>query len=252
MSESNTRRDFLKSSTAASIAGVAAAGLTTDLQAAVHVQSDDTLKVALIGCGGRGSGAAAQALSTNGPVKMTAMADAFRDRMDVSFGSLSRGLEKRYDRDAADVGNRVDVPEDRKFIGLDAYRHAIDSGVDVVIITGPPAFRPIHFEYAVNAGKHVFMEKPVATDAPGVRRILAAAKVAEEKGLKVGVGLQRHHQASYIEAIDRIDKGEIGKLQSSALLLEHRQSGEAPVSEGWTDGTGVPDSQLVLLHVAQW
>ena len=208
------RRDFLCTATT----GAAAIGslplLTESLNAAVHASGDDVLKIALIGCGGRGSGAAAQALSTTGPVKLWAMADAFRDRLDVSYGSLSRGLEKRYDRDAADVGNRVDVPEERKFVGLDAYRKAIDSGVDVVIITGPPAFRPIHFEYAVNAGRNVFMEKPLASDPAGVRRILAASEVAGQKGLKVAVGLQRHHQASYVEAINRIHRGEIGKLQS--------------------------------------
>ncbi|MCA9084626.1 MAG: Gfo/Idh/MocA family oxidoreductase [Planctomycetaceae bacterium] len=206
-----SRRAFL--STTAVTAGSLPL-LTSPLQAAVHRQGDETLKVAVIGCGGRGSGAVAQALGTSGPVKLWAMADAFRDRLDVSLGSLSRGLEKRYDQDAGDVSGRVDVSEDRKFVGLDAYRHAIDSGVEVVIITGPPAYRPLHFEYAIKAGKHVFMEKPVATDAVGVRRILQTAKLADEKGLKVGVGLQRHHQASYLETLRRINNGDIGKLQS--------------------------------------
>jgi len=155
------RRDFLRTATAGAAAFGTLAPPTDSLNAAVDATGDNILKISLIGCGGRGAGAGAQALSTIGPVKLWAMADAFRDRLDVSYGSLHRGIEKRYDRDAADVGNRVNVPEERKFAGLDACRKAIDSGVngDVAIITGPPASRPIHFKYAVNAGKKVFMGK---------------------------------------------------------------------------------------------
>jgi predicted dehydrogenase len=111
-------------------------------------------------------------------------------------------------------GGGIDVPAQRQFVGLDAYRKLIDSGVDLVILTTPPGYRPLHFETAVEAGKHVFMEKPLATDPPGVRRILAAADRAREKNLKVGVGLQRHHQDIYLEAIRRIHAGEIGKIVS--------------------------------------
>ncbi|HVX61220.1 MAG TPA: Gfo/Idh/MocA family oxidoreductase, partial [Pirellulales bacterium] len=204
-----SRRDFLKTGTAA-LAGTALAG---SLAHSVHAGEDHTLKVALIGCGGRGTGAALQALSTAGPVKLWAMADAFEDRLQASLEGLQKGVAARYDREASKgLGERVDVPKERRFVGLDAYRNAIDSGVDVVVIAAPPGFRPQHFEYAVNAGKHVFMEKPLATDPPGVRRVLAAAEAARKKNLKVGVGLQRHHQASYQEAIRRIHDGELGEI----------------------------------------
>ena len=179
-----SRRDFLKTSSVAAAAGAVAS--TLSIARSAHAASDDTIKIALIGCGGRGTGACGQALSTEGPVKLVAMADAFRDRLDGSYRSLKGAFK-----------DRVDVPEDKKFIGFDAYQKAIDSGVDMVLLTTPPGFRPIHFEAAVKAGKNVFMEKPVATDAGGIRKVLAAAEEAKKKDLKVGVGLQRRHQAAY-------------------------------------------------------
>ena len=118
-------------------------------------------------------------------------------------------IAKRHSK--ADA-NKIDVPPERQFTGLDAYRKAIDSGVDVVLLAQPPGYRPQHFEYAIRAGKHVFMEKPVATDAAGIRRVLAAAEEAKKKNLKVGVGLQRRHQPSYKEAIQKIRDGAIGDL----------------------------------------
>jgi predicted dehydrogenase len=151
-----------------------------------HVSGSDELKVAVIGCGGRGTGAVAQALNTAGPVKLWAMADAFEDRLQMSLKTLTAGAAARYDADAhTGFAQKIDVPPERRFVGLDAYRKAIDSGVDVVILTTPPGLRPSHFEYAVKVGKHVFMEKPVATDAAGVRQVLAAAEEAKKKGLKV-------------------------------------------------------------------
>lgn len=204
-----SRRAFLKSGTAA----LTAAALASTLAPRAYASEDHTVKVALIGCGARGTGAAAQALSTKGPVKLWAMADAFPDRMQSSLENLRRGIASRYDREeSGPLVDRMDVPPDRQFVGLDAYRKAIDSGVDVVILTGPPGFRPQHFEAAVAAGKHVFMEKPVASDAHGVRRVLAVAELAKRKNLKVGVGLQRHHQASYQEALRRIHDGALGDI----------------------------------------
>ena len=189
-------------------------GSTAPLWSTVHAAgTDETIRVALIGCGGRGTGAAAQALNTAGPVTLWAMADAFEDRLESSLRGLQKGLPKRYDRERSDsLEGRIDVPPERRFVGLDAYRKAIDSGVDVAIIAAPPGFRPLHFEYAVRAGKHVFMEKPLATDAAGVRRVLAAAKAAKKKQLKVGVGLQRHHDTAYQEAIRRIRDGALGDI----------------------------------------
>jgi len=174
------RRDFLKSSSA--IAGSAAALGSLSIERGAFAQASDTVKVALVGCGGRGSGAADQALSTSGDVKLVAMADAFRDRMDGSH----KGLERKH-------GLKAEVKEDNKFVGFDAYKKAIDLA-DVAILATPPGFRPIHFAEAIKQGKHVFMEKPVAVDGKGVRQVLAAAAEAKKKNLKVGVGLQRHHQ----------------------------------------------------------
>ncbi len=203
-----SRRRFIQGSSAA----LAAASLTS-LVPRVHAAGDETLKIALVGCGNRGTGAAANALQTAGPVKLWAMADTFADRLEGSLEVLQNGGRASGGAVPASVAERVDVSPERRFVGLDAYRHAIDA-VDVVLLCQPPGFRPEHFEYAVEQGKHVFMEKPVATDAPGVRRILAAAKVAENKGLKVGVGLQRHHDAKYLETIRRIHDGAIGDLQT--------------------------------------
>ena len=162
----------------------------------------DELKIALVGSGGRGSGAANQALSTYelGPVKLVAIADIHEDRMKSSLANL----EKTH-------GARVDVPPERQFLGFDAYKKAIET-CDIAILSTPPGFRPMMFEEAVRQGKHVFMEKPVASDAAGVRRVLAAAEEAKKKNLKVAVGLQRHHQAGYIETLKRLHDGQIGDI----------------------------------------
>lgn len=208
-SNGSNRREFLSSA----IATVSGAVLLPSLSAGAFAEGSPAIKVGLIGCGARGAGAAAQALSTKFPVKLWAMADAFEDRLEGSLRSLQAGAAGSYNLDkGAGFGDAIDVPPERRFVGLDAYRKLIDSGVDVVILTGPPGFRPHHFECAVNAGKHVFMEKPVATDANGVKRVLAAAQIAKEKNLKVGVGLQRHHDEDYREAVSRIHDGEIGRI----------------------------------------
>ena len=199
-----SRRRFLQTS-----AGVVAATSITSLTSPVHAGADETIKIALVGCGNRGAGAAANALQTKFPVKLWAMADAFSDRLEQSLNALSRMESKTH---SGTIGDRIDVPKERQFVGLQAFKQAIDA-VDVVLLCGPPGFRPEHFEYAVERGKHVFMEKPVATDAPGIRRIVAAGKIAEQKGLKVGVGLQRHHEPKYLETIARLRDGAIGDLR---------------------------------------
>jgi myo-inositol 2-dehydrogenase / D-chiro-inositol 1-dehydrogenase len=188
------RRSFLQTTSAAA-AGALVGALS--IERAAYAQGSDELKIALIGCGGRGSGAANQALSTEGKVKLVAMADAFPDRLNGSLNELKKAKAEK-----------VEVPDENKFIGFDGYKKAIELA-DVVILATPPGFRPIHFEEAVRQGKHVFMEKPVATDAPGVRKVLAAAAEAKKKNLKVGVGLQRHHQLGYLETIKRINDGAI-------------------------------------------
>ena len=200
---STSRRDFVKNSTLLA-GGLLAAPLFSN--ANYFSGSDDVIKVALVGCGGRGTGAALQALLSKQNVKLVAMADAFRDRLD---NCLKRILG---DEDAATIKDRIDVPEERKFVGFDGYKKAIPLA-DVVILATPPGFRPIHFEEAINQNKHVFMEKPVATDPAGVQKVLATAEAAKQKKLNVVVGLQRHYQNSYRELFKR--KDQIGDITSA-------------------------------------
>lgn len=179
----------------------------------VHATDDSTIGLALIGCGGRGSGAVADALSTTGgPVKLRAMADLFEPRLRTSLEELTRTHP-----------DRVDVPSSRRFIGFDAYRHAIDSlkPGDVAILATHAAFRPLHFEYAVKKGVHVFMEKSFATDSPGVRRLLKAVAESERKGLKVGVGFMWRHSKARQEVIRRIHDGAIGEVQTLRIYRVH-------------------------------
>jgi predicted dehydrogenase len=194
-----SRRQFLKTSGAA-MAGAALAGTLTRPG---HAAEGNTLKIALVGCGGRGTGAAAQALSTQGPTRLWAMADVFENRLQSSLANLKQGHEKQ-----------LDVPPERQFIGLDGFRRAIDSldKGDVVLLATPPGFRPIHFEYAVQKGVNVFMEKSFAVDAPGIRRVLKAGELAKAKNLKVATGLMSRHYQPLEEAIDRIHEGQIGEV----------------------------------------
>ena len=204
----NPRRTFL------SRTGAAATALGSVLARTAHAAGDDTIKVALVGCGSRGTGAATQALKTKGPMKLWAMADLFGDRLETSLANLTKGQEADYDREAhGGFAGRIDVPPERRFVGFDAYKQAIDSGVDLVILTATQHFRPEHYEYAVRQGKHVFMEKPVAVDAPGIRRVLAADQVAKQKNLKVGVGLMSRHDVRYQETIKRIRDGVLGPIR---------------------------------------
>jgi len=177
-----------------------------------HPFGDETIKVALIGCGSRGTGAAAQALLTKGPVKLWAMADLFSDRLEASLNGLVRGFEADYDREAsAGLEARVDVPPERRFVGFDAYQQAIDSGADLVILATHQHFRPMHFAYAVKQGKHVFLEKPMGVDVPGVRQVMAAGEEAKKKNLKVGVGLYMRHSRRVQETFRRVREGAIGR-----------------------------------------
>ena len=220
------RRKFLKQSSAIG-AGVVATSLP--LAARAHITGDDAIKIALIGCGGRGRGAAVQALSTTQNVKLVAMAEAFKDRLDEAYTTIKNELENKE----IDLG-RLAVPEDAKFVGFDAYQKAIELA-DVVILTTPPGFRPIHFDAAIKAGKHVFMEKPVATDAPGIRKVLETAKLAKEKKLNVVVGLQRHYQTVYREWVDRIHGGVIGDITSGSVYWNGGGVWVRPRKEGMTE-----------------
>ena len=195
------RREFLKAS-AFVAGGVMMSGYSW---AGTNSSVDDTIKIALIGCGDRGTGAAFQALSTKNNIKLVAMADAFQDRLDSSYKLL---VEK--------FGAKIDVPKHRQFVGFDAYAKAI-ALADVVLLVTPPGFRPMHFEEAVKQGKHVFMEKPVAVDSPGIRKVLVAAEIAKQKKLNVVVGLQRRYQTNYRETLKRIEDGAIGDIVSGQV-----------------------------------
>jgi myo-inositol 2-dehydrogenase/D-chiro-inositol 1-dehydrogenase len=194
-----TRRDFLKS-TSTVVGGSLLGSLA--VERAALAAATDTLKLALIGCGNRGAGAADQALSTPGPLKLVAMADAFDNRLQSS----AELLKQKH-------GAKVEVPKEHQFVGLDGFNQAM-ALADVVILAAPPGFRPEHYEAAVRQGKHVFMEKPVATDAPGIRRVLAANEDAKKKNLKVGVGFQRHHKPGYLETVRRIQDGALGDIHT--------------------------------------
>ena len=203
-----SRRDFVKG-TAAVVGSLMASQFP--LSASAYYGVDDTIKVGLIGCGGRGTGAAVQALSTTANVQLYAMCDAFEDRVEESYANLMNPENRDSWTGTNDVGARIDVPKERRFVGFDGYQEVIPL-VDVVILTTPPGFRPMHFEAAVEANKQIFMEKPVATDAPGIRQVLATAEKAKEKKLNVVVGLQRHYQTVYREWVKRIHEGAIGDI----------------------------------------
>jgi myo-inositol 2-dehydrogenase / D-chiro-inositol 1-dehydrogenase len=195
-----TRREFLKSS---ALVGSALAAPTLLPQGLFAKENQDTLKVGLIGCGGRGTGAASQALSADKNVVLTAMGDAFEDQLQKSLQILQK-----------DHGDKVKVTPDRSFIGLDAYQKVIDSGVDVVLLATPPGFRPVHLKAAVAAGKHVFCEKPMATDVPGVRSVVESVKVAQEKKLALVAGFCWRYELARREFYKRIHEGAIGDIRA--------------------------------------
>jgi predicted dehydrogenase len=220
---SPNRRSFLRTTAAGT---TAALGLEGALAAGAHAGGDDAIRVALVGCGGRGTGAAVNALGTAGPKRLVALADLFPDR-------LRSSLEQLLPEHAADV----DVPPDRQFLGMDAYRHAIDAVAPggLVLLATPPAFRPIHVEYAISRGCHVFMEKSFGVDVPGVRRILAAGEVARQKNLKIAGGLMSRHSPALAEAVEQIHNGAIGDVITCYAYRMHGPVGFRPRSEGETE-----------------
>ncbi len=206
-----SRRAFLKRSCQYAAATAVATGAVPH----VHAAEDNTIRVALVGCGSRGTGAAAQVLQTKGPIKLWAMADLLSNRLESSLQNLSRGMEGRYDLDpTGGLGDRIDVPPERRFIGFDAYRKAIDClrPGDLVLDAAVPAFRWVHFRYAIEKGVNVFIEKSVAVDGPTCRRMIDLARKSVEKNLKVAVGLQTRHCRSRRELLARIRSGEIGEI----------------------------------------
>ena len=221
---SKSRRGFLQDTSKLATSTAVAAGLFSRVYAA----ENNTIKVALVGCGGRGTGAAVNALSVkNGPVKLVAMADVFPERLSGSFAELSKLQNQPADESADDTprigADQLDVPEERRFLGFDAYKQAIDclQPGDVAIFATPPAFRWVHFQYAIDKGVNVFMEKPLTVDGPTTRRMLKLGELSEAKGLKVGVGLMCRHCVARRELFDRIQGGEIGDIVSLRAYRMH-------------------------------
>lgn len=264
------RRGFVRTGAAAALGGIPLATLATPApasgRAAPPPATRDAIRVGLIGCGGRGTGAAVQALSTAADVRLVAMADAFPDRVEESYRTLTSPERDDWLGGDVDLAGRIDVPAERRFSGFDAYRQVIPL-VDVVILATPPGFRPIHFAAAVDAGKHVFMEKPVATDAPGVRTVLAAAERARAERLNVVVGLQRHYQTVYREWVDRIHAGMIGDVvlgrvywNSEGVWVRPRQPGQTEMEYqmrnwyyfNWLCGDHIVEQHIHNIDVANW
>jgi predicted dehydrogenase len=213
MSDNNaphpTRRDFIKDTSRIAAASLLATGLNR-----AYAAEQNTIQVALVGAGGRGTGAASNALSVqNGPIKLVAMADVFTDKLERSY----QGLKERH-------GSQVDVPKHRQFLGFNSYKQAMDclNPGDVVILATPPAFRWVYFDYAIKKGLHVFMEKPITVDGPSTRKFLKLAKTSVQKNLKVGVGLMVRHCRGRQQLKERIDNGEIGDIVN---MRAYRMSG---------------------------
>lgn len=234
-----SRRQFLQATS-----GLAFASLLPRLDAGnFHMSDDDTIRVALVGCGGRGSGAAVNAVSVKrGPVKLVAMADVFKDRLDSSYENLQQNIK-----------DKMDVPPERRFVGFDGYKHAMDAlkPGDVVILTTPPAFRWVHFKYAIEKKLNIFMEKPVSVDGPTSRRMLELNDQAMKAGLKVGVGLMSRHCIGMQQLAERIKNGELGDIM---FMRGYRMHGPAASSQSIVkpDDMSHLDYQLRRFHSFLW
>ncbi|KKN16726.1 hypothetical protein LCGC14_0972910, partial [marine sediment metagenome] len=251
----NPRRNFVKNT--ALFTGGAMLLPNLQMQGMFNVANDKKLKIALVGCGGRGTGAAVQALTADENVELVAMADAFEDRLKDSLMNISKEMGET---------KQVNVKAENQFVGFDGAQKAMDLA-DVVILATPPGFRPQHFEYAVNNGKHVFMEKPVAVDAPGVRKVLAAAKKAKADKLNVVVGLQRHYQDNYLAAIEQLKKDSIGQIisgqvywNSGGVWTRERQPEQSELEFqmrnwyyfNWLCGDHILEQHIHNIDVANW
>ena len=248
------RRSFVRNT------AISAGALLTvpfSLDAMANSSNNKKLKLAVVGCGGRGTGAVIQALRSDKDVELVAMADAFKDNLEKSLKSILQELDGEI---------KVSVKEKNRFSGFNAYKMAIDLA-DVVILATPPGFRPEHFEYAINNDKHVFMEKPVATDSSGVRKVLKAAKLADKKQLNVVVGLQRRYQKSYNTILDLLQNGKIGKIisgqvywNSAGVWVRKRENGQSEMEYqmrnwyyfNWLCGDHILEQHIHNIDVANW
>jgi predicted dehydrogenase len=260
-----SRRSFLKSTSTAVAGGALLSALPVERFAHAAASPGETIRLGLVGCGGRGSGATAQALKACGQAKLVATADAFADQIDRSLKSINGEVKN---------SERIMVTDDFKFVGLEGYKQAIAAS-DVVILATPPGLRPIMFEEAVRQGKHVFMEKPVAVDGPGVRKVLAAAEEAKKKNLKVAVGLQRRHQPNYLATVEKLQNGAIGEILAMRVYWNggpvgpkyrradlERKMGRTPTEMeyqvrnwymfNWLCGDHIVEQHIHNLDVANW
>lgn len=249
-----SRRKFLQGSVV-----VAGSALTTKaLFARGSVGAADLLRIGLIGCGGRGTGAAAQALAADPNVKLVAMGDAFIDHVENSLAKLKADPK---------IAGKIDVPAERRFSGFDNYQKVLESGIDVVLLAEPPHFRPKHLKAAIEAGKHVFAEKPVAVDAPGVRSVLATCEQARKKGLSVVSGLCLRYAHGFREAVQRIHDGAIGEIASvqasdfrGPIWVRARQPGWSDLEYqvrnwyyfSWLSGDFIVEQHVHFLDVCSW
>ena len=216
----SSRREFLKKSGAA-VGAVVASGVGP--LPAVHAAGSDMIRVGLIGCGGRGTGAAGNVLESAPNVQLVAMGDAFKDRLE--------GCRERLRK----YGEKAQVPEDRRFVGLDAFEKVIASDVNYIVLATPPGFRPQHLKAAVAAGKHIFTEKPVAVDGPGIRTCLQVYEEAKARGLGIAAGTQRRHQTGYLETMKRIHDGAIGEIVAARCYWNQGSLWMRPRQTEWTD-----------------
>jgi predicted dehydrogenase len=251
--EPANRREFLKAT--AFLAGTSvAAGLA--IARGAHAAGSDAIRVALIGAGGRGTGAAAQLMSADPGVKLVAVADAFEKR---AVGAVEK-LKKQY-------GEQVDVPPGRIFSGLECHKPALETDATLVVLAAPPGFRPLQYQAAVRAGKHVFMEKPCCVDGVGYRMLLEANKLADDKNLLVGVGLQRRHETRYIEAIKQIQDGALGDIlflrvywNGSGIWNRPREPGMTELQYQvhnwyhfcWLSGDNICEQHIHNLDIGNW
>lgn len=227
-----TRRDFLKTGTTVAMAGTL--GLNLSMSAGLYAAGNEILKVGLVGCGGRGTGAAREALKADPQTRMVALADAFPEQIEGSITSL-KGVKE--------IGDRVVVDSDFKFTGLEAYQQLIDA-VDVVVLASPPGFRPYHLRYAVEKGKHIFTEKPMATDAPGVRSVMDTVAMAKEKNLALVAGFCWRYDYARRELFQRIHDGQIGDVV--AIYGTYLTSPVKPMPPADTRPAGMSDLEWMI------
>jgi hypothetical protein len=235
--KNTSRRDFLVNS-----GKIAAVSVAAGIAPSIYAGGGDTINVALIGCGGRGTGAATNALNVKnqGRIRLVAMADVFEDKLKRSYDNLQRRF-----------GRQMDVPEERRFLGFDGYKKAMDclNAGDVAIFATPPAFRWVHFAYAIKKGLNVFMEKPVTVDGPTTRRMLKLAADSVRENLKVGVGLMIRHCRGRQELKQRIDEGEIGNI---IAMHAYRMGGRSCTAGPKPDGIGEALYQIRRFHAFLW